>query len=242
VKPPSTPSIAAFAVLALTASLGVWQLQRADEKALAQAMRDAALATPPLRLDAAPIDPDTLADRRVELVGRFDTAGILLLDNRTHRGVAGFHVLTPLRLDEGGRSVMVLRGWVARDVRDRTRPLAFGTPAGTVRVEGLALRVLPQPRVLGDGADAGDPGTAVIQHFDLDAWRRTGAPDAAPVVVRQTSALDDGLVREWVQPGAGVDRHRGYAVQWFAMSAATAVAWWALATRRRQRPRPYGRP
>ncbi len=241
-KPPSIPSIAAFAVIALTASLGAWQLQRADEKALAQAMRDAALAAPSVRLGAAPIDADALWDRRVELVGRFDPAGTLLLDNRTHRSVAGFHVLTPLRLDEGGRTVMVLRGWVARDVRDRTRPLAFGTPAGTVRVEGLALRVLPQPIVLGGGTDTGDPGTAVIQRFDLDAWRRTRAPDAAPVVVRQTSALDDGLAREWVQPGAGVDRHRGYAAQWFAMSAATAVGWWALAFRRRRPPRPDERP
>ncbi len=241
-KRSTIPTFAALAVILVTASLGVWQLQRASAKAAAQAVRDAALAAPPIPLGAtAAARADGLVDRRVELAGRFDPAGTLLLDNRTHRGVAGFHVLTPLRLEGGGASVMVLRGWVARDVRDRTRALAFDTPVGPVRIEGLALRELPQPIVLGGGIGASDAGTRVIQRFELEAWRRDRAPDAAPVIVRQTSTLDDGLVRDWVQPGTGVDRHHGYAVQWFAMSTAAALGWGALVARQRRRRDPDGR-
>jgi cytochrome oxidase assembly protein ShyY1 len=228
--------LAALAVILLTASLGVWQLQRAAGKSAAQAVRDAALAEPPVRVGPDWPSAERLASRRVELAGRFEPAGTLLLDNRTHAGVAGFHVLTPLRLESGGRPVMVLRGWVARDVRDRTRPMPFGTPTGAVRVEGLALAELPQPIVLGGGEVDLSPGASIVQRFDLDAWRRARAPDAAPFLVRQISALDDGLVREWVQPGAGVDRHYGYAAQWFALSALTAVMAWRAAVRvRRQR-------
>jgi cytochrome oxidase assembly protein ShyY1 len=226
------PTIAALLVLTSTVSLGVWQLRRADEKATAQTARDAALAAPPLRPGAAALGADALDGRRLELVGRFEPQRTLLLDNRTHRGVAGFHVLTPLRLDAGGVVVMVLRGWVARDVRDRTRVPVLPTPQGTVRIEGLAMAALPQPIVLSRDADAGERGSPIRQHFDLDTWRRVEAPGALPVVVRQTSDSADGLIRDWPQPGSGVDKHRGYAVQWFAMAFVTGVLWWRFGRRR----------
>jgi surfeit locus 1 family protein len=228
--------VAALAVIVLTASLGVWQLRRASEKAAAQAERDVALAAPPLRVDRDWPPPDRVEGRRVELTGRFDPSGTLLLDNRTHAGVAGFHVLTPLRQSPDDPPVMVLRGWIARDLRDRSRPLDFATPADPVRLEGLALATLPQPIVLG-GEDAGAArAVRVVQRFDLEAWRRVQGPGAAAFVVRQTSALDDGLRRDWVQPGSGVDRHHGYAVQWFALSALTVVLTWQAARRMRRRP------
>ena len=235
-RAPLIPTLAAVAVLATTLSLGTWQLRRADEKAAAQAARDAALAAPPLRPGGAPLGADALDGRRVELVGRFEPQRTLLLDNRTYRGVAGFHVLTPLRLDEGGAVVMVLRGWVARDVRDRTRVPGFPTPEGTVRIEGLATADLPQPIVLSRQAGERDRGSPILQHLDLDAWRREQTAASLPVVVRQTSDSGDGLVRDWPLPGSGVDKHRAYAAQWFAMALATALLWWRFGPRRARGP------
>ncbi len=234
-KAVSIPALAALAIVLCTAALGTWQLQRAAEKSVAQQAQDAALAAPPVALGASPVDVDALAGRRIELSGRFEPAGTMLLDNRTHRGMAGFHVLTPLRLEASGRLVMVLRGWVARDVRNRTLALAFDTPTRLVRIEGLALRDLPQPMLLGSDVDRAEPGTAVLQRFDLDAWRRTHSPEPFAFVIRQTSALDDGLVRDWVQPGTSVARHHGYAFQWFAMSVSAAIAWAVMAARGRRR-------
>jgi surfeit locus 1 family protein len=235
VKSSSIAVVAVLAVIVLTASLGVWQLRRAGEKAVAQAARDMALAAPPVRVDSAWPPAERLASHRVQVEGRFDPGGTLLLDNRTHAGVAGFHVLTPLRVEPFGRPVMVLRGWVARDIQDRARALAFATPTETVRIEGLALAELPQPIVLGGGDASLEPITSIVQRFDLDVWRCTRAPDGAPFLLRQTSALDDGLLRDWVQPGAGVDRHYGYAMQWFALSALTMVMAGRVAMRIRRR-------
>ena len=222
-------------MVALTASLGVWQLRRADEKQAAQAIREAARKSPTIRLDVSPPPPiDAVDDRRVDLYGRFEADYTLLLDNRTHLGVAGFHVLTPLRLEGNGRLVMVLRGWVARVPSDRTRSEAFETPTDRVQVTGLATRSFSQPMTLSSRQDALERTTRVRQHFDFDAWQRDAGGTALPIIVRQTSALDDHLVRVWTEPGAGVERHLGYAVQWFAMTAAT-VALWAWYGRRRPR-------
>jgi surfeit locus 1 family protein len=58
----------------------------------------------------------------------------------------------------------------------------------------------------------------------------------APFVLQQTSTLDDALDRHWTPPASGVDRHRGYAFQWFSLAAllaviAVGIAWRALRRR-----------
>jgi surfeit locus 1 family protein len=57
----------------------------------------------------------------------------------------------------------------------------------------------------------------------------SAAPCLAPWVAQQTSPAADGLVRDWPALGAGADRHRGYAVQWYALAvvAAGLSAWYA---------------
>ena len=54
-----------------------------------------------------------------------------------------------------------------------------------------------------------------------------------PVIVRQTAApaYRDGLARDWNQPGVSVDRHYGYAFQWFALALAALVFWGVMLRR-----------
>jgi len=218
------PALAALAVIVATASLGNWQMRRAAEKQALQTQREAALSDAPIRLGSASLDASALDGRRVVGEGTFDDSRTVFLDNRTRGGVAGFHVVTPLRLDPSATHVLVLRGWIARDMADRTRLPPLRTPAGPVRVEGLAMATLPQPMLL--GADAAPAqGERIWQHLTLQRYREWSSLAVLPVIVRQTSGLDDGLVREWAQPGSDVDKHRGYAFQWFAMTAVTAGLW-----------------
>lgn len=234
----------AAAVIMLTVGLGLWQLQRAEQKATAQADRDQALAAAPRLLDAAVIataGSDTgVADRldgaRVRVRGSFDPDHTILLDNRTRGGIAGFHVLAPMRVDGTDASVLVLRGWIAADPRDRMKLPAPVTPNGVVEVEGLALRELQQPLVL--GREAGTEPARLWQRFDPARFERWAGTQVAPLLVRQTvePAFVDGLARDWNQPGVGVDRHRGYALQWFTMALVAAVGWIVLALRGRRKP------
>lgn len=250
------PTLAAVAVVALTVSLGNWQLRRADEKVQLQLQRDQALARAPLPIGAGLLDAATTDGQRVSIEGRFDEPNTVFLDNRTRKGVAGFHVLTPMRIGadlpsgEPERSVLVLRGWIARDIAERTRLPPLNTPAGVQRVEGLAMVDLPQPIVLGasdaqgsgtarpagDLTAGGDGSSRIWQHLSMGDYARWSGLPMQPVLVRQTSELEDGLARDWVQPAASVDRHRGYAVQWYAMAAVTVGLWLWLTLRTRRQP------
>jgi surfeit locus 1 family protein len=54
-----------------------------------------------------------------------------------------------------------------------------------------------------------------------------------PLSVQQTDTLRDGLQRDWQRPAAGVDKHYGYAFQWFGLSALIALlyVWFQLVKR-----------
>ncbi|MGE0798177.1 MAG: SURF1 family protein [Lautropia sp.] len=244
-------SLAVLAALFATGALGTWQLRRADEKAAQQRSRDAAAAAPARVLGAAPAaaaprsswppaasppaplpPPGELDGQRVIAVGRFDASRSVFLDNRTRDGVAGFHLLTPLMLAGSDRSLLVLRGFVARDPADRARLPSPPTPDGEVRIEGFAQIRLDQPLLLGADQPPA-PGERLWQHFEFDRYARWSGLSLYPVIVRQTvePAWHDGLARDWAQPGMTVERHRAYAAQWLTMTAALAAVWVVLVRR-----------
>ena len=147
----------------------------------------------------------------------------VLLDNRALEGHPGFIVVTPLELADG-TSLAVERGWLPRDLRERTRIAPFATPEGIASVEG---RVAATPSRLFEFAQASAPRGAIRQNLDLDAWAREHGLRLLPWVLRQedTAAATvsaDGLLRRWPAPAVDVAKNYGYAVQWFALSALVA--------------------
>lgn len=236
-SPGAVPLIAALVVIVVTSLLGNWQLRRGHEKT-GRAERLAALAArPPVDLNTARLDAAELPDRRVRARGRFDNARTVLLENRPHGGAdgrSGFLVLTPLRLADGGTSVLVLRGWLPRDAQDRTRIAPFPTPDGEVTLEGTALAGVPRVYSLGQDPSA-EAGRKIRQNVDLAAFaRETGAP-LLPLVMQQATDTGDGLARDWPRPDFGADRHFGYAAQWFGLAALTVVLVAVLGWRRARR-------
>ena len=202
--------------IALTASAGNWQLNRAAEKERLQAAFDEGAAGPALHLGATPVDADGMRLRKVEADGEFVPQAMVLLDNRTHAGVAGYHVVMPLRITGTGMHVLVNRGWVAAGP-DRARLPQIPTPAGTVHIAGTAVvpgRFLELART--------DQSGVVWQNLTLERVVASKALQVQPVVVEQNSAADDGLIRDWKRPDFGIAKHYSYAVQWFTFSGLIA--------------------
>ncbi|RIY03397.1 SURF1 family protein [Aureimonas flava] len=142
-RPLTRGRIAAVVVLclagiAILVSLGTWQVERLFWK------RDL-IATIDARIHAAPVDVSDLARRAaagedidyvpVRATGRFlhDGERYFLA---TREGEAGWHVLTPLALEDGS-VVFVNRGFVPYERKDKATR-AGGNPPGDVTVAGLA--------------------------------------------------------------------------------------------------------
>lgn len=209
-------------VIALTVSLGNWQMRRAAEKVALQRLHDQAAQRAPVDLAAA--GAAVQAGARVTLTGRFLSDKFVLIDNRTYHGVAGFHVLMPMQLSRGGRTVLVLRGWIAGDPADRLRLPTIPSPPGEISIQGYFEPDLPQPLLLGKEAEPG-PADHLWESVSFAKFRRWSGLNVAQGVVRQTSAADDGLVRDWTPSGPTAATHYGYAFQWYAMALATVLLW-----------------
>lgn len=225
------PALAAAAGIALTVALGLWQYGRGQEKSvLAQRMAHLA-QEPPISLSEREFDARDVRLRPVEARGVYEPKYMVLLDNRVWRGTAGYHVVMPLRLGTGERYVLVNRGWVAAGA-DRTRLPQVDTPRGTQLVRGRA--VVPSARFLELSSEVAEG--RVWQNLTLERYRESMPIAIQPFVIQQESAgaPEDGLMREWPLPDAGVDKHYGYAFQWFALSV-VILAFYLITHVRRNR-------
>ncbi len=231
--------LAALAAAAGTARLGLWQLDRAAQKLAlhdAQQRQRALPPLPPAELARTPEAVPAQRHRSVVLQGRWLGAYTVFLENRQMNGRPGFYAVTPLRLDDGS-AVLVERGWAPRDLLDRTRLAVPPPPEGVVQVQG---RIAPGPGRLYEFAGAASG--PIRQNLDVAAYaRETGLPLRPFSVVQEdgtdapNSAPADGLLRQWPAPAADVQKHYGYAFQWFALCALIIglYAWFQLIRPRR---------
>lgn len=246
--------VAAVLAAVLTARLGVWQLDRAQQKLDLQARMQSRATLPPLTTDDLARDAAAATGqhyRRIVLQGRWLPEHTVYLDNRQMNARQGFFVVTPLLL-AGGDAVLVQRGWSPRDFSDRTRLVPVPTLPGELQLEG---RIAPPPSKLLELAAV--PGGPIRQNLDLTEFARETGLRLRPLSVQQlaparpvvrpgeTAAAPDamaadGLLRQWLVPVVDVSKHHGYAFQWFALCALIVglTAWFQFIRPQRLARRP----
>lgn len=226
------PTMATLALLPLMVWLGMWQLDRADQKLRLQAEYDRRQLEPAVRLQSVLENPEALRFRRVIARGRYEPEHQILIDNRVHQGQAGYHVLTPLRLEDGSVRVLVNRGWVPVG-RDRSELPIIDAPQGTVEVTGLAAVPQTQGFHLGGARPPGVGWQPVWQYLDLQVYRENVTFPVQPVVVLlDAENPHGGFVRQWARLDAGIATHQGYAFQWFSLAVALAGIYILLNTQK----------
>ncbi len=225
------PTLATLALLPALVGLGLWQLDRAEQKLRLQAEYDRRQQEPAVRLLSVLENPEALRFRRVMARGRYEPEHQILIDNRVHRGQVGYHVLTPLRLEDGAVRVLVNRGWVALG-QDRSVLPDIEVAKGIVEVAGLA--VLPQTKGfrLGGAKPPGEGWQPVWQYLDLDVFQASVTYPVQPIVILLDPDSAGGFVRHWARLDAGITTHQGYAFQWFSLAVALAAIYILLNTRK----------
>lgn len=225
--------------VAVTFSLGLWQLGRAAEKTAWHQARTAQAQKPVL--DGRSLLADWQQDgwqaemlhRRMVLTGQWVADHTVYLDNRQMNAKPGFFVLTPLKLEGLDITVLVQRGWAQRSFTDRTALPSVDTPAGRVEVAG---HLAPWPSRLYDFG--GEEKGPIRQNLDWHAFQRETGLDVPHLTLLQSGAASDGLLREWPAVASGVEKHHGYAFQWFGLSALIALLYvWFQIVQPRRTPR-----
>ena len=219
--------VGALLVAGVCVRLGIWQLDRLQQRRAHNALVAAARARPELEIRGwLSLAIDSLRDRRVRARGAYDYARERLWHGRSYEGVPGVDLVTPLRFADG-TAVLVDRGWAPS-------PDGYHVDAATYR-EGDSANVvglgMAAPRGRGD--------------VDPAALRDSLPYRVLPVVVQQlppSTALHrppPPRLTRWPPPELTDGPHLSYVVQWFSFAVIIVVGSLVL-LRQRARERPEG--
>ena len=223
--------LVAVVIGALCVRLGVWQLERLDERRARNAAVQAEIDRPAVNLNTDPIPADGLTYRRIRASGTFDPAHEIILSNRAYSGQAGVHLVTPLRIEGRDVAVLVDRGWIPASQASPAERTSFAV-SGTIEVAGIGRPSQQEPAI----ALLADP-TRGPDSPPLDAWRfldlsaiQPQVPYTLLPVILEASEPVGGISPPKLQSEIDLSEgsHLSYAIQWFAFAAIAllgAAAW-----------------
>jgi cytochrome oxidase assembly protein ShyY1 len=226
-----------LALASLFIRLGFWQLERKEARAEENTVLELRLAADPVPVGvavaAAGSDLPSVEFRRGTATGVYRPDLELLVRNRTNEmGTAGFHLLTPLELEDGSL-VIVNRGWIPLEI-DEVPVEPLSPPAAEVDVTGL-MRATESRSAIGP---IDPPGRiTVVNRIDLDRIGALFDQPVLPVWLQALETLPGGLPEPLVLPDTNdAGPHLSYAIQWFSF-ATIALVGFGVVLRRGASPR-----
>lgn len=218
------PFIATVLLAALGVSLGQWQERRAAEKLTLEARLQAGNHSAPLSLDGKPVPAAQAEFRQVKVTGEFVAGWPIYLDNRPYQGRAGFYLLMPFKIAGSDMHVLVARGWLPRNSADRGKLPVYGTPRGEVTLQGVALQGVGHVFQL--GTPPAMQRHAIVQNATVQEVAAASGLRMQPFMLEQSASAgpeDTDVVHDWPAPATGVDKHKGYAFQWYGLALMAVV-------------------
>ncbi len=215
-------------MFAILISLGMWQLDRAEQKREIYKKFMLHQSSETMNLNPEqPIrtDKPAMLWRNVEATGVFSDEIHILLDNQVVKGEAGYFIFTPFRLSNKEVWVLVNRGWLPAG-NDRKISPSIETIATEVEIAGVITDVPSSGLLLGDPViESMTDHIFRVQRIDLKEITGLIKRDLLPYVFRLKTESAQGFLREWTLPGSGEEMHLGYAFQWFALAATLVIVY-----------------
>ncbi|SHN22628.1 Cytochrome oxidase assembly protein ShyY1 [Pseudomonas asturiensis] len=208
------PTLIVLLLLPVLVSLGFWQLERGDQKRSMLSQYTERRTAVPVSIGELLYNEDA-AWRRVHVRGRFDAAHSVLLDNSIRDGRAGVELLQPFIDHASGLWLLVNRGWLPW--RDRRTAPVFNTPSDVLELDAWVYVPVRAPFQLEPDASQGSWPRLVNAVFAARVWSelgREGHPDELRLEPGPAAYRVD-----WPVVAISPEKHMGYAVQWFALSA-----------------------
>jgi len=192
--------------------LGFWQLDRAEQKRqllddFAEAKRKPAVSWRDSHLENY---------RLVSAEGTFDSEHYWLLDNRVKQGRVGFDVIMPFY--SGGQLLMVNRGWVQGDISRQSLP-KFKTPVGSLTIVGRVYRAQINKPTYATATD----WPKIIGYINTEEMADQISDSDPKGVLRLQVDSQGALQTGWPEVNVSIEKHLGYALQWFVMSLACVI-------------------
>ena len=215
-----------LAALAVLIRLGVWQLERLEQRRAFNARVTAQLEQPALNLSASTLTKNLtgLEYRAATVTGVYGFSQQVALRNQVYNGQLGVHLLTPLIISGTETAVLINRGWVPAEATAPEQWRAYDEP-GTVEVSGR-IRLSQNQLVLGGMFDVQGPSSAWNQVNVERIGQQIDWP-LLPVYIQQTPTVAEASLPARAEPPLDLSDgpHLSYALQWFLFAVVLAVGY-----------------
>lgn len=217
-----------FLGTALCIRLGIWQLDRLEDRRAFNAQFESMRSLPALDLNQE--GPDSIAEmewRSVRVTGEYDFENQIALRNQYHGNQYGYHLWTPLLFDD--MVVLVDRGWIPAGDSSTPSDWRKYDEAGAVNISGQ-IRLGHAKPALGGVAD-----TLPENGDRLEIWNNGDVARIAsqlpypilPVYIQLDGDASDTEPPIPFQPEIELTEgpHFGYALQWFTFASILFVGY-----------------
>ena len=225
------PAFLIIATIAFLVSLGLWQLDRADQKRTIEAAIVNA-NTGPIELIA---NGRELLDKEyydVRLQGNYLSDKQFIYDNQIVDQVSGYYVLTPFILTDQLGVILVNRGFIPwNGQRERLADIAVDSVSREIKVQVSS----PIKRMELKATDVSRQFPVLIQAIDFDVLEEVSKLKFVKVVGLLDPSSSDGYVRKWEPYTGSIEKHIGYAIQWFLMALVLAIIGLRIVLKRRKK-------
>ena len=196
-------------------SLGIWQLNRAEEKKQLERQWLSQQSLPPVNFAERVVSTEP-SFRRVYASGQFIAENYWLLENQIVNGQLGYQVIMIFQSHD--QHLLVDRGWVAGSpLRDFVPE--FDTPNGTTQISG-ALVYPSDSKLIREAEVSAKVWPHKILEVDIPVMASQVKIPLYEKLLKIDSDSPAALDVTWRPYNMSATKHIGYAVQWFLMAAA----------------------
>ena len=214
-----------LAGVALCVRLGFWQVSRLAERRAFNAHVESVWAMESLDL-TSPQPEEYLFQqeyRSATLSGTYDFDNQVALRNRYFENKYGYHLLTPLILDNGS-AILVDRGWIPAEGNDRPEDWRKYDEPGRVTLQGQIRLGSTEPDLGGVPDPELAPGQEKLEFWNLVNLERIRLQLPYPLLVvfiQPDIDPEDHTPPIPYQPTLELTEgsHKGYAMQWFTYAS-----------------------
>lgn len=196
-------------------SLGMWQLDREQQKRDVEALYEIRSSSEAVNISSIDWTNNDLNWVAVQATGYFDNQRQLLLDNRILNSVVGYEVITPFYTEQG--ALLVNRGWVAQGSSRQSLP-DVGITEEQVTIDGHIYVPDGELMILGAEEAATEIWPKVIQSVNIFELSESMNEEYKPQLIRLNQNSAAVLETNWTAINMRPEVHRAYAVQWFLMA------------------------
>jgi len=210
-------AILSLILILLFISLGFWQLSRAQQKiTLLKDFQERAAKAPATAKDLSV--PNDWRFRQLRLEGKFDEAHTFLLDNKIFNGKVGYEVYTPFLAKGMSVAILVDRGFIPLGVSRDSLPAIPKVSKKPVKIQGI-LNAPPLYYSLGGLSENGKTQWPLrVEYINLPEITKLLKAGFYPYILSLDESSPGALQVKWQIVTIDPNKHKGYAVQWFALA------------------------